>query len=207
MTRSSILPLVAGVLMLLTVACAQNASDPTVANGAATNGNAVDRKAGGQPVIADVKHAIAVLQPVGDSGVEGVIRFTREGEAVRISGTISGLTPGKHGFHIHEFGDTSDVQTGKSAGGHFNPTGEEHGRPDDPRRHVGDLGNIEADDSGEATISMEDKVIRLNGPHAILGRAIVVHEKEDQFTQPSGDAGDRVAFGVIGVANPKKPIK
>ena len=104
---------------------------------------------------------------------------------------------------MHEFGDLSDTQTGKSAGGHFAPDGNPHGRPTDVKRHVGDLGNIVADANGVAEIHMVDSVISLGGPHSILGRAVVVHAKEDTFAQPTGDAGSRVAFGTIGVANTK----
>lgn len=147
-----------------------------------------------------VDRAVAVLIATEESGASGVVYFTQKGESVEITGQVRGLTPGKHGFHVHEFGDITDIKTGESAGGHFNPTGSPHGRPDAEERHVGDLGNIEADDSGTAKISMKDTLIKLNGPHSILGRSVVVHAKADEFTQPSGDAGDRVAVGIIGVA-------
>ena len=121
-----------------------------------------------------------------------------------LTGRPRGLEPGQHGFHVHEFGDLTDLQKGESAGGHFNPTGMPHGRPDDEERHAGDLGNIEADQNGVANVNIRDSVLRLNGPQSILGRAIVVHAKADEFTQPSGDAGDRVALGVIGIAQPQR---
>jgi Cu-Zn family superoxide dismutase len=154
-----------------------------------------------------VTQAVAVLQAAGDSGVRGTIHFTQRGQAVEIKGRITGLTPGKHGFHIHQYGDLSDMQAGKSAGDHFNPAGHQHGRPDAPERHAGDLGNVEADEDGVATIQMRDSMIRLNGPQSILGRSVVVHAAEDKFTQPSGDAGDRIALGVIGIANPESTTK
>lgn len=144
--------------------------------------------------------AVAVLQPVGDSGVHGVVHFRKQGDVVRVEGRITGLSPGKHGFHVHEFGDLTDMEKGESAGDHFNPTDQPHGPPDGEARHVGDLGNIEANDQGIAIIEIEDRVLTLDGPYSILGRSLVVHEGEDMFTQPSGDAGGRLAFGVIGVA-------
>lgn len=122
---------------------------------------------------------------------------------MEIAGQIRGLEPGKHGFHVHEYVDLTDRRTGKAAGGHYNPANQPHGRPEADERHVGDLGNIEADENGEATVRKRDSVIQLNGPHSIIGRAIVVHADADEFTQPSGDAGARPTVGVIGLAQPK----
>jgi superoxide dismutase, Cu-Zn family len=146
--------------------------------------------------------AVAVLHALGKSGVHGQITFTQRGDEVEIVGEISGLKPGKHGFHIHEFGDCSSPD-GMSTGGHFNPTKMMHGRPEDDNRHVGDLGNVDADEGGKATINMRDKVIKLNGPTSIVGRAVIVHANPDDFSQPVGNAGGRVACGVVGIANPK----
>ena len=149
-----------------------------------------------------VQEAIAVLVPVGGSSVEGSIRFERTAAGMRVTGTLHGLTPGAHGFHVHEFGDLSDTATGRSAGSHFAPGGHEHGDRTATRRHVGDLGNIEADEQGTAKIDVVDRVLALEGAHSILGRGLVVHERADDFSQPVGNAGGRVAFAVIGVANP-----
>ncbi len=147
----------------------------------------------------EITGAIAVLQPVGGSTVSGEIRFIQEGTSVKIEGTVTGLTPGKHGFHIHQYGDCSAAD-GSSAGGHYNPTNQPHGGPADKLRHVGDLGNIVADNTGTATIDMMDDVITLNGPFSIIGRAVVVHAGADDLTsQPSGAAGPRAACGVIGI--------
>lgn len=107
-----------------------------------------------------------------------------------------------HGFHVHEFGDLQNLQNGSSAGGHFAPFGHAHGAAADSDRHVGDLGNIEADASGTATIDKRDTHLSFLGTSSILGRSVVVHAGEDTFGQPSGDAGDRVAIGVIGIAAP-----
>jgi Cu-Zn family superoxide dismutase len=148
---------------------------------------------------AHVTKAICVVLPKSGSKVHGVLTFTQKGHSVTIKGEISGLEPGKHGFHVHEFGDITDAK-GMSTGGHFDPAHSKHGKPEDEKRHVGDLGNITADDSGKAAIDITDSVISLNGPHSIIGRAIIVHAKEDIFTQPVGDAGGRVGAGVIGIA-------
>ena len=149
--------------------------------------------------------AVAILQSTSGSQVKGTVTFTKVGDGIRVEGEISGLTPGKHGFHVHEFGDTSSAD-GKSAGGHFNPAGEQHGAPDASAHHAGDLGNIEAGADGRSKFAFTDKTLTLEGDKTILGRGLVVHAKEDDLkTQPTGNAGDRVAVGVIGVANPAPP--
>lgn len=150
-----------------------------------------------QPEANATLEAVANLVSIGESGVSGTVQFSQEGETVHVHGKVMGLSPGKHGFHIHETGDLSDKETGKSVGGHYNPTDQPHGRLSDSARHAGDLGNIEAGEDGTAVIDIHDTVIQLDGEHSIVGRAVVVHAQEDQFTQPSGDAGDRVAFGKI----------
>jgi Cu-Zn family superoxide dismutase len=150
----------------------------------------------------DVQKVIAVLTPASDSKVMGTIAFTKAGDGVKVVADISGLSPGKHGFHIHEFGDCSDPKAA-SAGGHFNPTKHQHGAPDASDRHAGDLGNIDADASGKAHLEINDNAMQLTGDNAIIGHAVIVHEKADDLkTQPTGDAGGRLACGVIGVAKP-----
>jgi Cu-Zn family superoxide dismutase len=154
-----------------------------------------------------ITRAVCVLMPLTKKEVKGTIYFTQKGDAVEVTGEVTGLTPGKHGFHIHEFGDMTEMD-GSCAGGHFNPTNKKHGAPEDQDRHVGDLGNIVADDSGKAVIKVTDRVLQLNGPLSIIGRGVIVHEKADDLkTQPTGDAGGRAAGGVIGVADPKPKEK
>jgi superoxide dismutase, Cu-Zn family len=144
--------------------------------------------------------AIAVLHSSAKSHVSGSITFTQKDGYLEITGEVKGLTPGLHGFHIHEFGDCSE-DTFMCAGGHFNPDGKKHGGPTDSDRHAGDLGNITADDSGKATVNLKDREITLSGAHSVIGRAVVVHAKADDLkSQPAGDAGPRIACGVIGIA-------
>lgn len=146
--------------------------------------------------------AIAVLGAASGSSVAGTVTFTSGSDGVTVVADISGLTPGKHGFHIHEFGDCSSPDA-KSAGSHYNPMKHEHAGPDAANRHMGDLGNIEADASGKAHVEMKDKMLKLSGENSIIGYGVIVHEKADDMkTQPTGDAGGRVACGVIGVAKP-----
>ncbi len=147
-----------------------------------------------------VTKAVCVLHHTKDNKAHGVIHFTVMGDEVEVKGEIMGLTPGEHAFHVHEFGDCSSPDA-MSAGGHFNPDKQPHGGPHSAKRHVGDLGNIKADASGKAVIDIRDKLIKLHGPHSIIGRSLIVHAKADDLkSQPAGDAGARVACGVIGVA-------
>jgi Cu-Zn family superoxide dismutase len=158
--------------------------------------------AGSQAAAPEVTHGIAVLQPK-DGKVKGTLHFRKAANGVRVQGTISGLTPGSHGFHVHEFGDCSAPDF-TSAGGHFNPTGEPHGAPDAPKRHEGDLGNIQAGADGSVNVDYTDSRLDFDGDDSVLGRGVIVHEKADDLkTQPTGDAGGRLACGVIGAAKPE----
>lgn len=151
-----------------------------------------------------VTKAIAVVHATKSGGeAKGEVTFTKVEGGVEVKGRITGLTPGKHGFHIHEFGDPSSPDA-LSAGGHFNPDKTEHGAMKAEKRHVGDLGNITASARGVAEIGpIIDPSLAFSGAHNILGRGLIVHEKADDLkTQPTGNAGGRVAVGVIGVAKP-----
>lgn len=124
-----------------------------------------------------------------------------------MNGQLTGLKQGLHGFHIHEFGDNTNGCI--SAGPHFNPDKKEHGGPTDAERHVGDLGNVEANAEGIAKINIHDKQISLTGPNSILGRTVVVHADPDdlgkgghELSKTTGNAGGRLACAVIGLAQP-----
>ncbi|MGN8225775.1 superoxide dismutase family protein [Gracilimonas sp. BCB1] len=140
---------------------------------------------------------VATVMQIGDNEVTGSVTFTKAESGVQIQGSFAGLEPGNHGFHIHQYGDCT-ADDGTSAGGHFNPSDNQHGAPSDAARHMGDLGNIEANENGEAAINYVDQTVTLN---QILGRGIIIHAGEDDLeSQPTGAAGSRVACGVIGVA-------
>ncbi len=154
------------------------------------------------PSPAPVSRAVAVVNPLGSSGVSGTVTFTRAADGVRVQGKLSGLKEGAHGFHVHEFGDCSAAD-GSSAGGHFNPTGESHASPQEAHRHTGDMGNVTAGADGTASLDYVDTRISFEGPNSVLGRGVIVHANPDDFkTQPTGNAGGRVACGVIGAAKP-----
>ncbi len=150
----------------------------------------------------EVTKAIAVLSPAPNSQVQGVVTFEKTDKGIKIIADVSGLTPGKHGFHIHEFGDCSAADY-TSAGPHFMTEGESHGAPADPMRHRGDMGNLEADANGKAHLEWVDNGISFSGPNSILGRSVIIHANEDDLkTQPTGNAGARIACGIIGIAKP-----
>jgi len=150
----------------------------------------------------EVTKAGAQLESKSGSQVTGRVTFTKVGDDVQVVADIQNLKPGKHGFHIHEKGDCS-APDAASAGAHFNPTQKHHGGPANLDHHTGDLGNIEADSSGKAHLELSDKMMTMSGENSIIGRGLIVHEKADDLkTQPTGDAGGRVACGVIGVAKP-----
>jgi len=133
--------------------------------------------------------------------VLGTILFKQTaGGPTFIAGRITGLEPGEHGFHIHQFGDMSEGC--ESMGPHYNPEGVDHGDLD--QGHVGDLGNITADDSGTATVKIVAERVDLTGEQSVVGRGIVVHADPDDLGQggdaeslKTGNAGDRLACGVI----------
>jgi Cu-Zn family superoxide dismutase len=142
--------------------------------------------------------AVATVQPLGSSTVKGLVLFTPLDHGVEINADITGLAPGKHGFHIHEFGDCS-APDGGSAGPHFNPEGTPHGAPGAAASHAGDYGNLEADTSGHAVLKYVSHRITLDqSATGVLGRSVIVHEKaDDMATQPTGAAGGRIGCGVI----------
>ncbi|CUS24782.1 LAQU0S19e01508g1_1 [Lachancea quebecensis] len=151
--------------------------------------------------------AVAVLR--GDAGVSGTVHLEQkaENEPTTVSYEITGFgSGGDHGFHIHEFGDNTNGCT--SAGPHFNPFKKTHGAPGDEVRHVGDLGNIVADDKGLCKGVLTDSLVKLIGPTSVLGRTVVVHSGQDDLGKggneeslKTGNAGTRPACGVIGISN------
>jgi Cu-Zn family superoxide dismutase len=153
----------------------------------------------GDPLTNPPLKAVAVLHPTEGNTARGIVELQRSGSGTTITIRMEGLSPGKHGFHIHQYGDCSSLD-GKSAGGHYNPEEARHGGPADKDRHVGDLGNILAGLDGKAVVEILDQRVALDGPHSVIGRAIVVHGGADDLSsQPAGAAGARVACGVIGI--------
>jgi len=148
--------------------------------------------------------AVCVLK--GDA-VNGTVTFNQEGDGpVTVTGELTGLADGLHGFHVHQFGDNTNGCT--SAGPHFNLDGSEHGAPTDAKgsRHAGDLGNVTAE-GGVAKVNISDSMISLSGEKSIIGRTMVIHADKDdlgqgghELSKATGNAGARSACGVIGIA-------
>jgi len=141
--------------------------------------------------------AFADLKSAKGQNVSGKLEFTQEGNGVHIVGQVHHLSPGKHGIHVHEKADLSAPDL-TSAGGHFNPTKEEHGGPGGEHHHAGDFGNITADEKGDATVDIAIAGLSLTGANTIVGHSIIIHGGVDDLkSQPSGNSGPRVAGGVI----------
>jgi Cu-Zn family superoxide dismutase len=147
--------------------------------------------------------AVAVLHPTAGNDTHGSITFTQRGDQLHIAGTVHGLTPGQdHGFHVHEFGDVT-ADDGTATGGHYNPGGHDHALPHGQPRHAGDLGNITANEQGVATLDITVDNLSVAGTtNPVLGRGLIVHAQPDDGGQPTGNAGARIAQGVIGIAGP-----
>lgn len=156
--------------------------------------------------VAGVAHAAVTtaeveLKPTQGSTTAGTVRFKQQDGQLQIDADIAGLAPGVHGFHLHEKGDCS-APDGTSAGGHFNPAGQQHGGPQNAPHHGGDFGNITADASGKAALHLSVPTSQISldagAPGNIIGRGMIVHADADDFvTQPTGNAGKRLACGVV----------
>jgi Cu-Zn family superoxide dismutase len=141
--------------------------------------------------------AVADMAPTSGSNVKGRVTFEAKKHGAQLIADLTGLTPGEHGFHIHEKGDCS-APDGTSAGAHFNPTAEPHGEPGTEKHHLGDLGNIKANKEGVAHLDIYFPHLTLSGPQSIVGLGLIVHASPDDMkTQPTGNSGARQACGVI----------
>ena len=146
--------------------------------------------------------AIATIEPKNDSGVTGTATFQVAGEQVMLTLTIANATAGEHAFHLHEVGDCS-APDGTSAGGHWNPTDQEHGQWGGDAFHLGDVANLEVGEDGTGTLTVATNLWTLGtgDDNDVVGRAVIVHAGVDDFsTQPTGAAGGRIACGVIQLA-------
>ncbi|HEX4855080.1 superoxide dismutase family protein [Arenimonas sp.] len=149
--------------------------------------------------------ARATLAAVGESGVSGELVFDIADGGVRVTGTLAGLQPGAtHALHVHEFGDCS-APDATSAGGHFNPGQQPHGdRATGGPHHAGDIPNQTAGENGEAAVdqTLAGLEIASGGANDIVGKGVIVHAQADDYTtQPTGNAGGRIACGVIELVN------
>ena len=152
------------------------------------------------PALAWAAQSKAVIKGTApDSKILGEVTLTEINGGLMVEVKVSNVPPGKHGFHIHENGSCEDM--GKAAGGHFNPDGVMHGDmpKDGPMKaHAGDMGNIEvgADGTGTLKLLLAEDTLKA-GKYGVTGKAIILHEKEDDFGQPTGNAGGRIGCGII----------
>lgn len=154
------------------------------------------------------RRAICIMDAQPNEVAKGVVEFEQKSafENTSIVGRFTGLTPGqKHGFHVHQYGNL--IEGCKTAGPHYNPFNKTHGGPMSEVRHVGDLGNVQADAQGNGLYEHVDHEIKLFGPYSVVGRACVLHKDEDdlglgghELSPITGNAGARIACGVIGLA-------
>lgn len=152
--------------------------------------------------------AMAMIAPTGGSSVSGMIHFNQKADGqVQVMGDLSGLTPGVHGFHVHEKGNCDN--DGQGAGGHFNPMNAPHASPDAASHHAGDFGNITADAAGNAHIEfMTHSLMVASGTTSVVDRAVVVHaDPDDLNSQPAGNAGKRIGCGVVTLMNAPMSMK
>jgi Cu-Zn family superoxide dismutase len=159
-------------------------------------------KNGNDEYSTSVKKALAVIHPLDDSNVNGIVYFTKVKGIIEITADIDGLEPGKHGFHIHEFGDLRTNGKDLLIGSHYNPLSGPHADESNASRHVGDLGNILALNDSTAIYKRNNFMFSIDGEYPILGRTVAIHKNEDDLkTQPSGASGEIIAVGIIGIAN------
>ncbi len=149
----------------------------------------------------DINEIKINVHPKNNSTVSGTVEFKEEGGEVYMVADLFGLTPGEHAIHLHEHADCSS-DDGKSAGGHWNPTNEKHGKwGSEDGYHRGDIGNFTANEDGDASVKFatdEWCISCEDDKKDIIGKSVVIHEGTDDFTsQPSGAAGKRVGCGAI----------
>jgi len=144
-------------------------------------------------------HATAALAPTTGNTASGTVHFVTSGSRVQVKGEVRGLKPNaEHGFHVHEKGDCSSGD-GMSTGGHFNPGNAPHGAHGRGTHHAGDLPSLRANAAGVATFSFESSTIAVgSGANDVIGKGLIVHRDPDDYTtQPTGNAGPRLACAVI----------
>ena len=142
--------------------------------------------------------AVATLSPTAGNSAYGTVELRERSDgSVEVTANLMSVPEGTHGFHIHEKGDCGD--NGNAAGGHFNPLATPHGAPGAEPHHAGDFGNIIADASGKARTTFTTRSITLKeGPSSAIGHAVILHANPDDLrTQPTGNAGGRIACGVV----------
>jgi len=176
-----------GLLWVISVAAGCGSSGP---------GEAAQQPAAGSTPI---RRATAWVNPTQGYEGGGSAIFINEGDRVDLQVSFQKMEPGVHALHVHENGDCS-APDGTSAGGHWNPSGHEHGKWGEGAFHLGDIGNIVIDENGDGTLTFSSEywTMGTGADNDVMGKALIVHAGVDDFTtQPTGAAGGRIACGVI----------
>ena len=197
MTSKYLLPVFVATALL--AGCSRDTA-PAKSDAVDSAGSAAPAPEAAAPAAPTAVTATAQLAATQGHTGSGTLTVTDEGDALRISGSVTGLPPnGEFGFHIHEKGDCS-APDASSAGGHFNPANAAHGNPTSGAHHAGDMLNAKSDAEGVAHFDVvtTSGTLAAGQPNDVRGKAIVLHEKADDYTtQPSGNSGARIACGVI----------
>jgi len=161
------------------------------------------------PLAVSAETGRAIIKGTGpDSNIEGEVTLTDTQSGLLIQGSLKSAPPGLHGFHIHEFGSCDDK--GNAAGSHYNPTGAPHGHlvtDGLTKAHAGDLGNIKIAEDGTGSWLYTLPDLKLSGAtYTAAGRAFIMHENADDFGQPTGNAGGRIACGAILTIKPQTAL-
>jgi superoxide dismutase, Cu-Zn family len=195
MTQHARLALLCAVSLTI-FGCARPEPEPTVSTtGSAANGVVTET-----PTQTGANVAVAQLQGREGTNVAGVATFTQTTDGVNLVIEVEGMDPGPKGLHIHENGQCTQP-TFESAGGHWDPTGHDHGAlGHTAEAHKGDIGNIEIGSDGRGRLEFSTDRWTIGGSEEtnIIGKALVIHASQDDLrTQPTGDSGDRMGCGVI----------
>ena len=191
--------LVGGALMA-GLGCAKSETSCAICSSATTKPALMADAQGMKSAVATIGAAKGAATQPSNQNVAGTVKFTETGDGVKVVADLTGLSPGKHGIHIHDKADMSAPDL-SSAGGHWDPAGhKQHGGPtsEGDKRHAGDLGNLEADAGGKAHYELSVSGVSIGGKNDIVGHSVIIHAKEDDMkTNPAGNAGGRVAGGAI----------
>jgi Cu-Zn family superoxide dismutase len=194
------IPLCAAAALL--AGCAKKDETPPAAEGSAASATPATPAAPAEAPPA-VTSVAAQLAPTQGHAASGSLTIAPMGDGIHLTGSLQGLPPnGEFGFHVHEKGDCS-APDASSAGEHFNPSGVNHGNPQEGPHHAGDMLNVKSDAQGVAQVNSHVDGLTLGdgGGSDALGKAVVLHEKADDYkSQPAGNSGARIACGVITAA-------
>jgi Cu-Zn family superoxide dismutase len=196
---SFLVPCAAAILATSLFGCAGQHRSTSTPTGESTSEPGAPGETGSTGAPAEARDAVATLEGKSGSKMTGLAAFHSDGKKVVLKIDLAGAPPGTHAVHIHEKGDCSSAD-GESAGPHWNPTSQQHGKFGHDGFHLGDIGNIDVNQDGTGTLTMDTDLwtIGTGERNDVVGHAVVVHAMQDDMaSQPAGNSGIRVACGVI----------